>query len=430
MTVGAPRASFDRDTLLRPAVEIVTAAILAVALGALIATHARLALAAVAMVVSVWLLLRPALSAVLLGATIPFVENLIGSQTGTGLKVSASDLLLVLLVSAALTTAVVSKTEPSIAGLRRVAWPIGQYCIFIVLLLAAHFHFQELVKSLQRIELVAFPVIVGSYLALRGYHMRLIKAYVIAASALAVVWPFDTLNLQKNPAGQFISNAILLVIAIPALARYRLLALVLVYGLFATQSRGAIVATAIGLVVMFLVQGLRSPGRTILQSCVVAAAVVIGFPLIPASARERITSFGSTGTSSAARTIQARQAFAADARRLAREHPWLGVGVGSYLDAVKQQNSATASRDPHDVVLLQAAEGGWPFAASFIVLIGGTVAALYRLRKLELVPATAAVLLATVAHGLVDVYWVRGTPLLGWLLVGMVCALAARPRPT
>lgn len=427
MSVGAPRALLTRQGLVQPTIELVSGAVLAAALGALLATHTRLALAAVGMLVAVWLLLRPGLSAVLLGAAIPFVENLAGAQSGGGLKVSASDLLLVLLTSAALATSVVSKTEPSIAGLRRVAWPVGQYCLFIAFLLVAHFHFQELVKSVQRIELVAFPVIVGSYLALRGYHMRLIKSYVIAASILAVVWPFDSLNLQKNPAGQFMANAILLVMAIPALARYRFLALILVYGLFATQSRGAIVATAVGIVVMFLVQGLRSPGRTILQSVVLVTAVAIGFQLIPANARARITSFGSSGGGSAARTILIRQEYSADARKIARAHPWLGVGVGSYLAAV-QEGDLTTARDPHEVVLLQAAEGGWPFAASFIFLIGGTVAALYRVRKLELVPAAIAVLLATVAHGLVDVYWVRGTPVLGWLLVGMVCALATRPR--
>jgi len=50
------------------------------------------------------------------------------------------------------------------------------------------------------------------------------------------------------------------------------------------------------------------------------------------------------------------------------------------------------------------------------------------MRRLELAVAAAAVLLATFAHGLVDVYWVRGTPILGFLLIGMVCGLAARQR--
>jgi membrane-bound metal-dependent hydrolase YbcI (DUF457 family) len=75
---------------------------------------------------------------------------------------------------------------------------------------------------------------------------------------------------------------------------------------------------------------------------------------------------------------------------------------------------------------LEAAEGGYVFAASFVLLIAGTAFALWRLRRFELAPVAAAVLLATVAHGLVDVYWVRGTPVLGFLLVGMVCGLAAQ----
>jgi hypothetical protein len=35
-----------------------------------------------------------------------------------------------------------------------------------------------------------------------------------------------------------------------------------------------------------------------------------------------------------------------------------------------------------------------------------------------------------VAHGLVDVYWVRGTPILGWLLVGMACGGLLKLRGT
>ena len=42
--------------------------------------------------------------------------------------------------------------------------------------------------------------------------------------------------------------------------------------------------------------------------------------------------------------------------------------------------------------------------------------------------APPAVLLSTVAHGMVDIYWVRGTPVLGWLLVGMACGVYALRR--
>jgi hypothetical protein len=50
------------------------------------------------------------------------------------------------------------------------------------------------------------------------------------------------------------------------------------------------------------------------------------------------------------------------------------------------------------------------------------------MRQIDVAPAAAGILIATVAHGLVDVYWVRGTPVLGWLLVGMVCGGLARRR--
>ena len=52
------------------------------------------------------------------------------------------------------------------------------------------------------------------------------------------------------------------------------------------------------------------------------------------------------------------------------------------------------------------------------------------MRRIELAPVAAGVLVATAAHGLVDVYWVRVTPVLGWLLVGMVCGLYAKSRET
>jgi len=81
------------------------------------------------------------------------------------------------------------------------------------------------------------------------------------------------------------------------------------------------------------------------------------------------------------------------------------------------------------VLLLQAAEGGYGLAVSFVLLVvGSTIALFTRMRGMPLAAAAAAVLLATVIHGLVDVYWVRGTPLLGWLLVGMACGEFARQR--
>ena len=67
------------------------------------------------------------------------------------------------------------------------------------------------------------------------------------------------------------------------------------------------------------------------------------------------------------------------------------------------------------------AEGGYLFAACFIFLIAATMFALRRMRQVDVAAAAAGLLIATAAHGLVDIYWVRGTPVLGWLVVGMAC---------
>jgi O-antigen ligase len=245
---------------------------------------------------------------------------------------------------------------------------------------------------------------------------------------IAVMFPFVSLGLQKNPAGQFVADALLLVIGVPRLARYRILVPLLVYGLFATQSRGAIVACAGGVVVILAFRWMHSPRQALGTAIAIAAVAVLAFAVMPATAQSFITSYSSQGETGAAWNVRYRLSYQHDALTIIRAHPWLGVGVGSYGNAVAANKQLTPTTDPHDVLLLQAAEGGWAFAASFVLLILGTTIALVRLRHVELAAAAVAVLLATAAHGLVDIYWVRGTPVLGWLLVGMVCALAWQNR--
>jgi O-antigen ligase len=159
------------------------------------------------------------------------------------------------------------------------------------------------------------------------------------------------------------------------------------------------------------------------------ALVVIGaaiYPFLPGDVTSRLTSYTTTVGATGSYAIDLRQEYAKDAEQLISQHPWTGIGVGNYIAG--NPANFTSTTDPHDVILLEAAEGGYLFAASFVLLILGAAFALWRLRRVELAAVAAAVLLATAAHGLVDVYWVRGTPILGFLLVGMVCGLAAQRR--
>lgn len=407
--------------------DVAIGALAAAAVGLLVGKSPFYALLPPVALVAVWLAVRPRAAAVALGASIPAVETVASGHVG--LHIGAGDLLLLLLFFAALGAAVLERDAATFKALRPMRWPAVQYCVFVLVLLFAHPGFQPVVQTFQRYELIAFPLVVGSFLVLRGVHISVLKAYVVAATVVALIFPFLSLGLQKNPAGQFIANGVLLLVGVPQLSRYRILAPLLVYGMFVTESRGSLVACAAGVAVLLTLRWLHSPRQALVTGLAIAAIAVSAFELMPSSAQAFVTTYGSHGSNThAAWNVRYRQAYWHEALSIVRAHPWLGVGVGSYATAVPP--GPFFIDDPHNVFLLQAAEGGWGFAASFVVLILGATAVLLRLRSIELAPAAIAILLSTVGHGMVDVYWVRGTPVLGWLLVGMVCALFWRQRET
>ena len=299
-----------------------------------------------------------------------------------------------------------------------IAFTILQYSCVMAFVVLLHFDTWNVAKTGQRLELFLLPLIVGAYAALKGRHVRLLQAYVVSASALALVWPLNDFNLQKNPVGQVIANAILVLMAMQSLRRMLPLLLILVPGLFLTQSRGAIIATAIGVAVIVVLQTL-SRRSVLLRGLAVAGLAFAAFALMPSAVQERLTTLSASQKTQAGYALYFRDEYTADAKGIIADHPWTGVGIGNYLEA--DRFGRVPADDPHQVILLQAAEGGYILAASFVLLVAGTTLALVRLRRMDVAVAAAAVLLSTVAHGMVDIYWVRGTPVLGWLLVGMAC---------
>lgn len=364
-----------------------------------------------------WLLGRPERLLLLLGASIPITYSLTGGRGGFNL--SPSDLLLVFVGAGILFQAVATDALPAWRALRPVKSTVGQYVVLLALLLAIHLGVTDVAQTAQRLELFLLPLVVGAFAALNGRHLTLLKGYVVAATALAGFWPFAHGLGQKNPVGQMIVASILVLVGVKALRRYTVCALVLVPGLFFTGSRGAIVAGAVGGAVLLALQ--ESRGRALFaRLSVVGLLGFVTYAMLPVSLQSRLSTFSAGTGTRAAYALHIREQYISDAEKIIQAHPVTGVGVGNYLAG--NRSDLTGTTDPHNVLLLQAAEGGYIFALSFAILIAGTTFALRRLKRIELAPVAAAVLLATFAHGLVDIYWVRGTPLLGWLLVGMACA--------
>jgi hypothetical protein len=392
--------------------------------------YKTVAIVASVLPIAAWFATRPTAPLVLLGVSIPAVISLtsdsLGSTGNGGYNTSVSDFLLVLVAVGIVLKWLSGRSEPVLRSLRPVALAVVPYCAVMVMLLAVHPGVRELLKTGQRFELLLLPLLVGAFAALTERHIKVLQAYVVATTVLAVVWPVYHLTVDKNPAGQMIANAILLLVGVRALRPLWPCLLLLAPGLILTVSRGAIAGALIGVMVILVFQ--RTRARPVLTRVLPVAFVALAaFALAPPEVQSRVTTFHAGKSTPGEYAIYVRKRLAKDAHEIIDAHPWTGVGIGNYY-AAASAITRTPVLDPHQVLLQQEAEGGYIFGAAFVALIAGTMLALRRMRQVDVGAAAAGVLIATAAHGLVDVYWVRGTPVLGWLLVGMACGGAMKLR--
>lgn len=377
--------------------------------------------------VAVLLVPRPRWTAVAAVATLPLTADLL---TGAAVKVSLPDVLLLVAVLGGV--AVAASTAWSALGPAMLL--ASAYAITLVPSLVVVLDATSLLGAFHRLELVLVPLVVGGVVFRRADLSTALSLYVASASALGVAFAFDllppVLEFQKNPVGQSVAVA-LLVLAAGGRHRRLLAAPLLAYGLFATESRGAVLGLLAGLSALVVAQPGAARVRTAARLAPLLLVLGAAFVALPDDIQARTTTFlaqdeqpGAPGGGQY--TIQIREAYRKDALRLIRQEPVTGVGLDHYRSGVLA--SGTLTSDPHNVVLLEAAEGGLPLAAGFSVLVIGSVVLLWRRRsRSRLVPLALAVQVSTVVHAMVDIYWVRGTPVLGWLLVGAVLAEVGGP---
>lgn len=393
--------------------------------GGRLSVSSRLETAALAGVpIVLALMLRARFTAAMAVILFPLDLNMAGGSAGV--KVSVSDVLLVVAVAAAVIEAAVRPESRAKFGALRSWFPwFVPYLLWMVVVVGADFNTKVLLNAAQRLELILFPILVGAfYLRDRRLGRRALAGFIVAATVLAVLWlPHPGANavigINKNPSGQFLADAILIALTLPELGRLRWGSLpILVVGLFFTQSRGAILGAGVAIVLFVLVHGGQSRVKTVLRLIPVAALVVVGYKFLPDRLQHRTTDFTASEQNY---SLKIRQAYQREAWASIHRHPLFGVGYGNFRGGSAADGTLTT--DPHEVVLLEMVEGGYPQGAAFIVLLAGTGLVLLRRVRRDRVAATALVVTASlITHGLVDVYWVRGTPDIGWLLTGMALA--------
>ncbi|MDQ4036956.1 MAG: O-antigen ligase family protein [Actinomycetota bacterium] len=386
------------------------------------------AFVALIVVVAVLLLFMPDIAAVLAVALLPFPSSL---PIGSPVELSATDALIVLALAGWLVQAVLRPaTDSRTSVLRPLRVPLVAYGAAMLLSIAVHPSIPAAVTALQRVELVIGGLLLGAGLIRTGRLRLSLELYLVAASLLAAAAILQTgaeefVGVQKNPAGGFISAALFIAILVKPSPRWILYAPILAVGLLATQSRGALLASLIAAAAAVVVIRLRDRIRLLVGLVGVGVLLFVGYSYLPAIDRARLFRF--SGAEDYA--VLYRTEFQADAMDRFRSAPWTGVGVGNYTGGIRLPGIT----DPHQVLIFQLAEGGVPLLLAFLALaIGGAAVVLPHSRSSPLALAALTIQVATVVHALVDIYWVRGTPIPAWLLIGATLAatvLTARGDP-
>ena len=358
-------------------------------------------------------------------AAIPFSADLLGGA-GPGVQVAAADMLLAVCAAALLVPLVRdAQVRARLRTLRPLLFPLFVYGAALVVVLAGSLSFGSVANSLQRVELALIPAVVAAVVMDARTLRAGLRWYVVSSAALAVAFTIaqaagsgDVLfGVQKNPAGQFIASGLLLAVGTNIFsARTRAVLLpLLTIGLVTTQSRGALLAFALSLLVLLVFRGEVRRLRVGLLIAGISLFAIGAVGALPQTQQDRL--FRTSGDSDYA--VRIRDAYRDDALQIIRDNPFVGVGIGQYLAGDPRLDTQTT--DPHNVLLLEFAEGGFVLGASFLVFaVVPVVVVLRRRQSHPLAAVAAAVHVGILSHGLVDTYWVRGTPVLGWLLLGYV----------
>lgn len=381
-------------------------------------------------------LVRPAALAVM-GVGVTYVVSDLAGGGGPA-KIAPGDLLLALGFVGWLIAVAAGERRWPHGALRPVGGLLLAYVVLLMIATVAHLDVESVVDSVQRVQVVVIALVVGAFVLGQVDLRRAMGAFVLITSAFAVVFAvtFDGetgFGNQKNPAGHFMALAILMAVGSDVFGVWRwVLVIPLSIGMFSTGSRGALLGLAVGLLMLPVMRQGIARRRLLFAILPVVGCLTVTYALLPQDSKDRLSTLESSGPlnsglGDAEYTLELRDEYRRDAFVLISDNPLTGVGIGNYLAG--DAGDGTLTDDPHNVFLLETAEGGLPLGIGLTVLLVGSVVVLVRRRRLTpLASLAGSVQAASIVHGLVDVYWVRGTPTLGWLLVGAALADAQRRR--
>ena len=357
---------------------------------------------------------RPWLALLLVFATAPFQNDLSGSAGG-GLKFSFAEVNLML----ALPIFLAQHRRLSIGPM---AWPVAAY--FAVGLVSSFLSWRGSAATTSFLQMFLFLVVVILMFAsltpriedVRPALLALVAVGLFFAVVLIATRQQYVLGIHKNGIGGSMGVAFLVCLELwfserPGWRKWALaLSLAAIAGgLLITLSRGSWLGTAGGVLLIFAMRRQWAlMGRAVL---ILLPVLFVAWNALPRDQREYATSFDQKRGN-----IEARYENLDFMRLNFEQNPLLGVGVG-----LRKQSDAT------NLVWMTLAETGvlglltlTAIHVAFFSMIWRTQARLDRGDPLfSLVAIGGALVLARLAHGMVDHYWARGPTMMGWAGAGM-----------
>lgn len=204
-----------------------------------------------------------------------------------------------------------------------------------------------------------------------------------------------------------------------------LLASVIALGLIVSFSRGALIAVAAGVVVLYAVRGRRALG---LAGAAAVVFVVIGYQVVLAV--RHVLTFGAhidlSGAAQAA-SDEARLSVYIAGVKLFLQHPLLGVGYAQFHYASVRYLDQNAVTYPHNVFLGVAAEQGIPGITLMLAMVIALAVELWRIRDPFAITGLAT--LAAFVAGSLLADNLSSLQTVGMLWIALGAALASRPTP-
>jgi hypothetical protein len=403
------------DGILLAATPVGTLALTSVAASSLPAALLGIATVVVLIIGVAW----PKSVLALTATTIPFSPIL--ALTIDGLYVAVCDVLAAVCVAAYVIHHFLRPKDAAPAPLRGVGVASACLAPYFVTMVVQSAHtangWGPWIAIIQRAEIIFLWLALGAVL----YSIRAVRlfltTYVIVCVAFSLAWITSPgvsglFGIQKNPSGGFIAAALLIVLISPLRARWRIPALLLLTaGLIGTSSRGAIIgALAVIPVVLLLPHYRKRVFGWVSFAAVVSLIVLLA---LPGSITQRLFSRDEHGVY----TQRIRNVFIQDALEQWQTNRGWGIGIGEYVQQASELQNVT-THDPHNVWILALVEGGFWLLGAFVVSLGLLVLWMLRHRTHSLIGFALIIQASTFVHSSVDVYWVRGTPALGWLLTG------------